>query len=84
MEQSLYWLAGAIGVPVIQWIKKTMKIEGQAALWLTIGVSLILAVASIFINNEISPGNLSPENILGVFGQVLAAATLAYKFLVSK
>ena len=36
MEQAIYWLVGAIGVPLIQWLKKTLKVKGKAAMWLTV------------------------------------------------
>jgi hypothetical protein len=83
MEQVVYWLVGGIGVPLIQWLKRTFNLEGKQALWLTVGVSVLLAVAALFISQELSVSDFSPENLLAVFGQVLAAATLAYKFLVS-
>jgi hypothetical protein len=82
MEQAIYWLVGGIGMPLIQWLKKTFKLEGKGALWLTVGVSVLLALASLFISRELALTDFTPENVLSVFGQVLAAATLAYKFLV--
>lgn len=81
MEQAIYWLVGAIGVPLIQWIKTQFKLEGKAAVWLTVGVSLLLAVAGLFLSENLSMGDFSPENILAAFGQIVAAATLAYKLL---
>ena len=84
MEQAINWLAGGIGVPLIQWLKKALKVEGKSAMWLTVGISVALAVAALFISQEISPVDFTPENILAVFGQVLAAATLAYKFLMGE
>lgn len=84
MEQAIYWLAGGIGVPLIQWLKKALKIEGKSAMWLTVGISVVLAAAALFISQEISPGDFTSGNILAVFGQVLAAATLAYKFLMEE
>jgi hypothetical protein len=82
MEQAVYWLVGGIGVPLIQWLKGALGLEGKGALWLTVGVSVLLAVAALFISQELSVNDFSPENLLAVFGQVLAAATLAYKFLI--
>jgi hypothetical protein len=81
VEQVMYWLVGGIGVPLIQWLKNTFDLKGKQALWLTVGVSVILAVAALFTSQELSINDFSPENLLAVFGQVLAAATLAYKFL---
>jgi hypothetical protein len=83
MEQAVYWLVGGIGVPLIQWLKDVFGLEGKGALWLTVGVSVLLAVAALLISQELSVNDFTPENLLAVFGQVLAAATLAYKFLVN-
>ena len=57
-------------------------LEEAGALWLTVGVSVLLGVAALFISQELSADAFTPENLLAVFGQVLAAATLAYQFLV--
>lgn len=82
MEQALYWLAGAIGVPLIQWLKNQLGIEGKAALWLTVGVSVLVAVGALFISDGFE--DLTPASVFAVFGQVLSAATLAYKFLMKE
>ena len=81
MEQAIYWLVGGIGVPLIQWVKNQFGLTGKAAVWLTVGVSLLLAVAGLFLSDALSLGDFSPENILAAFGQILAAATLAYKLI---
>ena len=84
MEQAIYWLVGAIGVPLIQWLKGAINLDGEKAMCLTVGVSVVLAVTALFFSQELTMDDFSPENLLVVFGQVLAAATLAYKFLVTK
>lgn len=81
MEQAIYWLVGGIGVPLIQWVKNHFGMAGKAAVWLTVGVSLVLAVAGLFLSDALSVGDFSPENILAAFGQIVAAATLAYKLI---
>ena len=84
MEQLLYWLAGGVGVPLIQWLKKALGLEGTPALWATLGVSIALAVAALFITQELSLDDFTPARLLAVFGQVVAAATVAYKLLVQE
>ena len=84
MEQAIYWLVGGIGVPLIQWLKGILALDGEKAMWLTVGVSILLAVVALFVSQEFSVYDFSPENLLVVFGQVLAAATIAYKFFVKK
>ncbi|MBN2503158.1 MAG: hypothetical protein JXB38_20440 [Anaerolineales bacterium] len=84
MEQLLYWLAGGVGVPLIQWLKKAFGLDGIPALWVTLGVSIALAVAALFITRQLSLDDFTPMNLLAVFGQVVAAATVAYKLLVQE
>ena len=81
MEQAIYWLVGAVGVPLINWLKAQFGLEGKAAVWLTLAVSAVLAVCGLLLGQELSLADFSPENLLAALGQVLAAATLAYKLL---
>ena len=81
MEQAIYWLVGGVGMPLIQWLKEALGLEGKAAVWLTIGVSIALALSALLISKELAWGDFSPERILGAVGQILAGATLAYKLL---
>jgi len=81
MEQALHWLVGALGVPVINWIKGRLGLSGKAAVWLTLAVSILLGTISLFLSDQLNWGDFAPENLLAVVGQVLAAATLAYKLL---
>jgi len=84
MENLLYWLAGGIGVPLIQWLKQLLGFHGKAAMWLTAAVAVVLAVAALLISRQLVPVDFTPENLAAVFGQVLAAATLAYKLLLGE
>jgi hypothetical protein len=84
MEQAIYWLVGAIGVPVINWLKGQFDLSGKAAVWLTLAVSAVLAVAGLLLSQELSWADFTPENLLAVLGQVLAAATLVYKLLTER
>ncbi len=81
LEQAIYWIAGGIGVPLIQWLKNKLSVSGKSALWLTVGISVAVAVAALYFSDGVAFVDMNPAGILAVFGQVLAAATLAYKFL---
>lgn len=84
MEQVLYWLVGAVGMPLIQVLKEALGWQGAKALLLTVGVAVLLAVAALFISQELALGDLSWGSLAAVFGQVFAAATLAYKLLLGE
>jgi membrane-associated PAP2 superfamily phosphatase len=81
MEQALYWLVGAVGVPLISWIKNRFGLSGKGAVWLTLAVAAVLAAGSLFLSQELTGADFTPENLFSVLGQILAAATLAYKLL---
>ncbi len=84
MEQAIYWLVGAVGMPLIQAIKTRFGLADQAAVWLTLAVSLALAVLGLLLSRELSLADFNAETLLAALGQVLAAATLAYKLLRGK
>lgn len=81
MEQTLYWLVGALGVPLVNWLKELLSLRGRAAMWLTTAVAALLGLAACLLSRQLDAGSLQPERLLAAFGQVLAAATLAYKLL---
>lgn len=81
MEQILYWLAGGLGVPLVNALKRAFGLEGKAAVWLTAAVAAALGLAATLLGRQFNLAELSPEQLFAAFGQVLAAATLAYKLL---
>ncbi len=81
MDQIIFWLAGAFGVPLVNALKKAFGIEGKAAVWLTAAVSAALALVAVLFTGASRHVEFGPEQLFAAFGQVLAAATLAYKLL---
>jgi hypothetical protein len=81
MEQIIFWMAGAFGVPLVNALKKAFGFEGKAAVWLTAAVSAALALVAVLFSGTDTAGEFGPEQLFAAFGQVLAAATLAYKLL---
>lgn len=84
MEEALYWLVGAVGVPLIQWLKGITGAEGKSAVWLTVAVGVVISIAALFLSQELELSDFTVINLAAVFGQVIAAATLAYKLLLPK
>lgn len=84
-------LAGSIGSPLVQGIKKTAQlagrpIAGKPAVWLTLGTSGILAIAALAIGGAFSaPYPEDPAGwiarIGGGIGAVFTMMTLIYKQL---
>ncbi|MDH5506410.1 MAG: hypothetical protein OEZ02_04250 [Anaerolineae bacterium] len=83
MEEVLYWLVGGVGVPLIQWLKDAVGASGKQAVWVTVAVAVGLAVVALFISKQVALADFTAANLLAVFGQILAAATLAYKLLLA-
>lgn len=79
MEQIIYWLVGGLGVPLVNAVKRAFGLEGKAAVWLMAAVSAALALVAVLFSGD--GGEFGPEQLFAAFGQVLAAATLAYKLL---
>jgi hypothetical protein len=81
MEQIIFWLTGFLGVPLVNALKPVFGAEGKAAMWLTAAVAALLAVVAVFASEAANWTQFGPEQLFAAFGQVLAAATLAYKLL---
>lgn len=81
MEQIIFWLAGAFGVPVVNALKNALGLDGKAAVWLTAAVAAVLAAVAVIGSQAANWTNFDPQQLFAAFGQVLAAATLAYKLL---
>lgn len=84
MEQIIFWLVGAFGVPLVNTLKRAFGLQGKAAVWLTAAVAAALALAAVLARQAANWADFTPEQAFAVFGQVLAAATLAYKLLANE
>lgn len=81
-------IAGVVGVPIVQGIKKLYALtgktlEGVAALWVTIFVSIILAVIALYSTGAFSI-SITPETIGAAITSVFAVATIIYKSINGK
>lgn len=81
MEEALIWLIGAFSIPLINALKKEFGAEDKSAVWILVAVSVVLGIAAMFVSQEVGLSDFNVANLAAVFGQVLAAATLAYKLL---
>lgn len=81
MEQIIFWLVGAFGVPVVNALKNALGLQGKAAVWLAAAIAAVLATLAVLSEQAAHWTEFGPEQLFAAFGQVLAAATLAYKLL---
>jgi hypothetical protein len=76
------FVLGIVGSPtLIDWIKKTLGLEGTGALLLAAGASAVIGFAALFISGEIGLADFTWNNLPAAFGIVFTAATLAYRLL---
>jgi hypothetical protein len=75
-------LVGSVGVPLVNWLKKTLGWVTDADriknVWLTFGVSLGLAILSLLITQSFAPIG-GPETLVTWLGLTFTVATLIYK-----
>ena len=81
LNQLIPWIVGALGVPVLSFLKGKFNLEGKPALVLVSAVSVLIAVAALFISGDASLTDFNWSNLVGVSSQVFAAATVVYKLL---
>ncbi len=74
LEIALPYLAGALAVPAIQWLKKTFSISGKPVVVLSMVVSGVLAFGAIAFFGE-------GFDWLADGANAFAAATVIYKLL---
>ena len=76
LEIVVPFLAGSIGVPITNWLKKRFYLSGARALWVSVGISGILGVAGIALVGELV---FTPAGIFATLGETFTIATLIYK-----
>lgn len=81
MEEYMIWIAGAVGVPLVYWLKDYLKLEGFYAFLLTSAVAVVLALVALFVAGDYSLADFSLDNIANAFAAVIGAATFIYKLL---
>jgi hypothetical protein len=78
---ALAVLLGGFGVKPIDWLKHVLNLEGTAALWLVLGVSVLVAGLAVYFGGALVGFTFDPEHVLAVFGVFFAAAYYVYRQL---
>lgn len=77
MEQAFEVIVGFLVVPLVGFIKKYTGWEGKAALWLSVGMSLVCAIVYQVIVGTFTP--FEPANFLAAVAVVLSSSQVIYK-----
>ena len=78
---GLQFVAGIIGVPFMDFLKKQFSLSGTTAVFFVAGLSAIIGVGALFLAGEIGLGAFTLDNLPAAFALVFTAATLVYKSL---
>jgi len=74
-------IGGVLGMPFTQWLKSKLGLDGTSALALSFAVSVVLAVAALFVTGALGFQDFSWETLPGTVSIVWATATLVYNGL---
>ena len=75
------FVAGLLGVPIINWLKSKFNVDDTSALALAVGVSVILAFGSMFAGGALGAGSFSWEKLPALITEVFAIATIVFRVL---
>ena len=85
-EQLVTWIVGlilgAIEVPVFQWIKEKLGVEGKVACLLVMVFSLVLAVGALFFTGGFSPFDIN--QLFEYLASIVALGQIVYACFVRK
>lgn len=74
-------VAGFIGMPFFDFVKKKLGLEGMTAMVFVAGLSALVGIAALFVSGEVGIADFTLENFPEAFGLVFAAASFLYKKL---
>lgn len=77
-------LLGLLGTGLTQWLKTKLNITATAALLMSYGVALILAILQLFFLGWFAPDLLTSENIPAIFTAIVTSATFWFEVLVKR
>lgn len=71
-------IGGVSTVPVINWVKGQLNLDGRWAQVLTAAVATIIAILTMVVQGALAPGTVTAENLSVVFTAVLVASQAEY------
>ena len=75
-------LVGLAGMPLIQWLKKTLNVEDRQALALAGAVSIGLALLQQWLAGSLSVASFTPENFFFTFTTTYGSSMFFYSLIV--
>ncbi len=81
MDILISVLVGCLGVPLINLLKRRLKLVDEAALLLTFAVSLILGAAVLFMAGMLTGESFTPGNLAATLSMVFTTAGIIYRLI---
>jgi hypothetical protein len=75
---------GAGAVDLIDWLKEKLKLSGNGALLVTAAVATVIAILTLMIDGQLTPGGVNWETLPYVAGLVFVAAQARFRMLRDK
>jgi len=77
-------IAGAIGMPFIDWLKHVFKLSQIPAMLFAYAVSILIAAVAMFLTGAVGLVDLSGEAFFMAAGTVISTAGFVYKLFNAK
>ena len=81
IELGVLLLIGVLGMPVMDFIKKKLGLEGMPAMFLVAGLSTAMGLVALFVAGEVGLVDFSLANLPEVAALVFTAASFAYRLV---
>lgn len=78
IELLIMLITGVLGMPVTQWFKSKLGVDGTSALALSLAVSGVLAVFALFVTGALGVSDFTWEALPATLAVVWSTAVLVY------
>ncbi len=79
LDLVVQFVAGVVGIPVVNFLKNAFGLSGRAAVVLTAFVAFVLSAIAHLVVGDVAFGSL--ESVFSAFSIVFATATIIYKMV---
>ena len=82
VAEAINWAVGALGVPLVAWLIKVLKIsKGKASFSLSLAVAVLISIGVHFALGNVDLSDFSVAALLPLLGSVYAGMQIAYNLL---
>ncbi len=74
-------LGGGAVVPVVNWLKETFRLQGYAAVALTVFISVLMGAAGLIAEGQLTPESVRLDNFSDWFLLVFLSSQVVFRML---